>query len=240
MEKMWLTNGGNLFRLHPGYAFGKYYFQKPDGEFIREVTDSYAKYLLENCLEIEVSNPPTHPDFFPTWHFIKSVKVLDDFTDWHTDRCRNGGNYSFHTYHDWYVAQYPDGSWRFAFVKRYSTSAEFEFDELNGTFQSDLGTLYISNGVNCPQYSSQKGIEWKNNEKFYTSPEMLEKIATMSSFEHLWNEIFEYIPSRWDEDEEEIQEGLSFSLKKQIVTRLKELGVEKKKKPTRGQRRNRR
>lgn len=239
MEKCFLTNGGNLLRFH--LELNKFYFQRPDGEFIREVSNNEAEFLSQNCLEVDVHFPNEHPEFLPTWHFIKSARVLDDYSSFKPETSNNGGDYSFHTYHDWYVAKYPDGSWKFAFVERYSTSAEFEYDELAGSFQSDLGTLYLSNGIDCPQYASQAGIEWVNGEKFYTSSEVLEKIAAISSFEHLWNEVSEYILSRWDEEEEEgfVKKALSFSDKKAIITRLKELGVTKKDfKPSfRGQRR---
>lgn len=222
MEKMFLTNGGNLLRFHPTK---KFYFQKPDGEFIREVSDSEAQYLCQNCLEIEVYNTHEHPEFFPTWYFVKSIQVIQDNSNYRWETCNDGGNYSFKTYHDWYVAKYPNGEWKFAFVERHSTSADFEYDDLVGRFQSDLGELHISNGMGCPTYSSQRGIEWKDGEKFYTSSEVLEKIATMSSFEDMWNEEYEFIPSRWDEGEEgaEIRKALSFSDKKDIITRLKEL-----------------
>lgn len=237
MEKMFLTNGGNLLRFHP--TFDKAYFQKPSGEFIREVYDSEAEYLRQNCLEIECS--VEHPKFLPTWHFIKSVLVVQDNSNYRWETCCNGGNYSFQTYHDWYVAKYPDGSWKFAFVERYSTSAEFEYDELAGNFQSDLGTLYLKNACEpCPSYSSQRGIEWRDEQEFYSSEEVVEKIGQVASFFDLWNEQYEYIPSRWDdEDEAEIVIGLSFSLKKEIITRLKELGVTRQdSKPSlRGQRR---
>ena len=234
MEKCFLTNGGNLLRFHPSE---KFYFQKPDGEFIREVSNNEAEFLCQNCLEVDVHHPNEHPEFLPTWHFIKSVRVLDDYSNFRAETSNNGGDYSFATYHDWYVAKYPDGSWKFAFVERHSTSAEFSYDALTGSFQSDLGTLYISNGIDCPSYSSQAGIEWKDGEKFYTSSEVLEKIGTIASFYDLWNEVYEYLPSRWDdEDKEYTRSALSFSDKKEIITRLKKLGVEKVKPSHRGRR----
>lgn len=244
MEKAFLTNGGNLLRHFETSLIGtngvgakRFYFQKPNGEFIREVSDSEAEYLCQNCLEVQVTLPPEIPEFLPTWYFVKSIQVIQDDSNWKPETCRNGGNYSSHTYHDWYVAQYPDGKWKFAFVERHTTSADFAYDEIKGEFQQDLGTLYLSNTENQNFYQSQAGIEWKDGEKFYTSSEVLEKIANMSSFSDLWNEMFEYIPSKWDEDEEFVKKALSFSDKKRIITLLKELGVEKIK-PSHGGRRN--
>lgn len=239
MEKMCLTNGGNLFRFHPS---NKFYFQKPNGEFIREVSDSEAEFLCQNCLEVDVHFPNEHPEFLPTWHFVKSIQVVQDNSNYRWETSNNGGNYSFQTYHNWYVAKYPNGEWKFAFVEKHTTSAEFGYDELNGRFQQDLGYLCLSNVAdNKGQYQSQAGIEWIGGEKFYSSEEVLEKVGTMSSFEDMWTEQYEYIPSRWDKDEAEIVVGLSFSLKKKIITRLKELGVTRQdKKPSlRGQRRGR-
>lgn len=239
MEKCFLTNGGNLLRFHPSE---KFYFQKPNGEFIREVSSEEAEYLSQNCLEIEVNNPSKHPEFLPTWHFVKSVRVLDDYSNYRWETCTNGGDYSFHVYHDWFVAKYPDGSWKFAFVERHFTSAEFSYDELAGSFQSDMGYLCLSNVADRREYNSQKGIEWKDGEKFYTSSEVLEKIGNIANFSDLWNEEYLYIPSRWDdEDKEYTRPALTFSDRKQIVERLKELytllgGYEVKTKSSRGNR----
>ena len=246
MEKMFLTNGGNLLRFH--LDLKKFYFQRPDGEFIREVSDSEVQYLCQNCLEIDVHFPNEHPEFFPTWYFVKSIQVIQDNSNYRWETCNNGGNYSFKTYHDWYVAFSPDGSWKFAFVERHSTSADFEYDELVGRFQSDLGELHISNGMGCPTYSSQRGIEWTEEGKLYTSSEVLEKLGTISSFKDMWNEEYEFIPSEWDDEYDPnvpYQSGytvnaLTFTQKKEIITRLKELGVTKEKRPVRGQHRGRR
>ena len=237
MEKCFLTNGGNLLRFHPSK---KFYFQKPNGEFIREVSSEEAEYLSQNCLEIEVNNPSKHPDFLPTWKFIKSVRVLDDYSSWKPGTSDNGGDYSFHTYHDWYVCKYPNGEWKFAFVERYSTSAEFEYDELAGSFQQDLGYLCLSNVIdNMGQYRSQAGIEWKDGQKVYGVDEVLEKIAFFASFSDLWKEQYEYIPPYWEKEVGFVKNALSFSDKKEITTRLKELGVTRQdSKPSpRGQRR---
>lgn len=230
MEKMFLTNGGNLLRFHPT---NKFYFQKPNGEFIREVSNSEAEFLCQNCLEVDVHFPHEHPEFLPTWHFVRSILLIDDYSNYRAGTSCNGGDYAFHTHHDWYVSKYPDGSWKFAFVECFSTSAEFSYDELAGSFQSDLGYLCLSNGVDCPSYSSQAGIDRIDGEKVYGVEEVLEKIGTMSCFEDMWNEVYEYIPSRWEDEDEDYstKPSLSFQGKKEIITCLKELGIEKSHKP---------
>lgn len=226
--KSFLTKSGNIL---VACTNGKYCFLNPSLEFIREVSESEGEYLSDMCLEINF-NVQLHSQVtkyllgleFPTWHFVKSILVLQDNSNYKWETSNNGGNYAFQTYHDWYVAQYPDGKWKFAFIENHSTSAEFSYDELAGSFQNDLGTLYLSNAVNAPHYSSQAGIEWSGNEKSYTSSEVLEKIGTIADLSDLWGEIYEYIPSRWDEEEEGYTiNGLSFSDKKDIVIRLKEL-----------------
>ena len=70
MEKCFLTNGGNLLRHFETSLIGtngvgakRFYFQKPNGEFIREVSDSEAEYLCQNCLEVQVTLPPEIPEF---------------------------------------------------------------------------------------------------------------------------------------------------------------------------------
>lgn len=230
--KTFLTRGGNILLQDIN---GKFSFHNPSLEFIREVSQNEGNYIL--------SNEPTkiqvicklHSEFakycvglgeFPTWYFIKSVLVLDNYSNFRAETSCNGGDYSFSTYHDWYVAQYPDGSWKFAFVERHSTSAEFSYDELARSFQNDLGCLNISNIMGEPMsYQCQQARWWDGEEVHYYSEEVLEKTATMSCFEDMWTEVYEYIPSRWNEDDKgRTYVGHSFADKKQIITRLKELG----------------
>ncbi len=228
MEKCFLTKSGNIL---VACTNGKYCFINPSLEFIREVSESEGEYLSDMCLEIEF-NVQLHSQVtkyllgleFPTWHFVKSILVVQDNSNYRWETSNNGGNYAFQTYHDWYVAKYPNGSWKFAFVERHSTSAEFSYTELGGTFDSNLGNCYITNVEGNMAYTM--GCS--------SHDDVLEKIATMSSFENMWTEQYEYVPSRWDEDDEgEVTIGLSFSLKKEIITGLKGLGVTRQdKKPS--------
>lgn len=199
---------------HP--TFDKAYFKKPSGEFIREVSDSEAEFLCQNCLEIECS--VEHPKFLPTWYFIKSVRVLDDYFSWKPGTSDNGGDYSFHTFRDWYVAKYPNGEWKFAYVERHSSSAEFSFDELAGRFQPNLETLTLLN-------TEEQSFYWAQSPSVIE--EILEKIAFFASFSDLWNEEYEYIPPYWEKEEGFVKNALSFSDKKEVITRLKEVGVTK-------------
>lgn len=222
MFKTYLTKGGNIL-LHD--VKGRFSFHTPELDFIREVSQGEGEWILSNHpVEIEILRQENHFDLhisgnseFPIWHFIKSVCVQDDYTNFKSETCNNGGNYSFHTFHDWYVAKYPNGEWKFAFVERHSTSADFSYTELGGNFDPNPGTLYLTN-ANMATYSM--GCS--------SHDDVLEKIGTIASFSDLWSEMYEYIPSKWDdEDEGYIKPALFFSDKKEIITRLKELGVEK-------------
>lgn len=240
--KCFLTKSGNIL---VACTNGKYCFLNPSLEFIREVSQSEGEYLSDMCLEIEF-NVQIHSQVtkyllgleFPTWHFIKSILVVEDYSNYKWETCNNGGNYSFQTYHDWYVAKYPDGKWKFAFVERHTTSAEFSYDELAGSFQNDLGCLNISNIMGEPMsYQCQQAKWWDGEEVHYYSEEVLEKIAIVSSFEGMWNEMYYYIPSKWDEEEYTDPanqcSALSFTNKKEIISRLKKLGVTRQdKKPS--------
>lgn len=218
MEKCFLTNGGNLLRFHN--TLEKYYFQKPSGEFIREVSNSEAEYLAAQCIEIQ-GNFPDHPEFFPTWYFIKSICVEEDYSNYKPETSSNGGDYAFYRYEDWFMTKYPSGEWKFACVIRHGTSAEFSYDELGGGFQSDLGWLYISNGVDCPSYNSQQGKSWEGEEVYYSTNEVLEKVGEISTFQHLWKAVTTVYYS--EEERKEIP--LTFTEKKEIVSKIKEIHI---------------
>ena len=216
--KSFLTKSGNIL---VACTNGKYCFLNPSLEFIREVSESEGEYLSDMCLEINF-NVQLHSQVtkyllgleFPTWHFIKSVLIVDDYSNYRAETPCNGGDYAFHTYHDWYVAKYPDGSWKFAFVKRHSTSAEFSYTELGGTFDSNPGNCYITNVEGNIAYTM--GCS--------SHDDVLEKIGSISTFEDMWNEMYYYIPSKWDEEcEGYTRPALSFSEKKEIITRLKDI-----------------
>lgn len=229
MKRFNLTEGGNLLRFHQ--TLKKPYFESPKGEFIREVSCDEFDYLCQNGILCESWDErlEIEPEFLPTWHFLKSVNVLDDFSDYQSETSCNGGNYSFIHFHDWFVAKYPDGKWKFAFIERYSTSSEFSYDELAGKFQSDLGEIYLSNVEGDFTYQTQIGRVWdEKNECFYSSiPEVVEKIGTISDFHYLWTEFYHYLPSEFNEDDvEKHYPALSLTDKKEIVSKLMEFGCD--------------
>lgn len=226
---MILTEGGNLLRFHE--TLKKPYFQSPRGEFLRECSNDEFDWLCREGVLVETWDArfEDEPKEFPAWHFLKSVRVMDDFTDYQAGTSSNVGNYSFNHFHDWYVAKYPDGKWKFSFVENYSTSAEFNFDELAGKFQSDLGEIYLSNCRSQDSYRTQIGRIWDEESECwtYSVPEVVEKIGTISDFNHLWNEFYHYLPSKIGMHEEEKHyPALSLTDRKEIVSILKELGCD--------------
>lgn len=222
-----ITENGNILRNSPQGM----YFQTPKGDFLRECSKAEGAYLTDNdlLLEAEIEFPNNHPENFPTWHCITTVMIINDKRDYRWETSVNGGNYSFATYHDWFVAKMPNGKWQFRFVEHHSTSSEFAFDELSGNFQNNLGTFYPINTEGNVSYQSQIGRGWDDENSIPTNyvDEVLEKISVTAEFEVLWNEEYTYIPSRWDEDSEEYSEpALKFTQKKQIISRLRELGCD--------------
>jgi hypothetical protein len=62
MEKMILTDGGNLLR----HCELGWYFQKPNGEFLREVSENEATFLAKNGHEIDF-HFPNFTEKFSVW-----------------------------------------------------------------------------------------------------------------------------------------------------------------------------
>jgi hypothetical protein len=224
-EKMILSDGGNLLR----YCELGWYFSKPNGEFIRQVSNGEGDWLSRYGHEIDFHFPQPHPQFFPKWEFIASVRVTDDFSNFRAETSCNGGNYSFATFEDWFVAKFSNGDWKFMSVTRHSTSAEFSYDELFGSFQTDLGTVNISNSSELVSYLSQSGKSWNEETEsyHYEIEEVLEKFGEYREFPELWTSQYNYFPSKWDEDDRKFDHpALKFSDKKEILIKLKELGCD--------------
>jgi hypothetical protein len=235
-NKTWLTKGGNILLKD---VDGKYSFHNSELNFLREVSKSEGDYLVSTEPVEIIVQAGLYSKFtefcigigdFPIWIFIKSIHVTQDNSNYRWETCNNGGDYSFQTYHDWYVAQYPDRTWRFAYVETHYTSAEFSYDELTGSFQQDMGNLHLSNVKDGKCYYSQAGVEWIDGEKLYTSTEVLEKIGEISTFEHMWKSEYVYYSSKFEDDNYESfpisSPALTFSDKKEIVRMLKNLGVD--------------
>lgn len=224
-ESCILTNGGNLLRC---CDLG-FYFQKPYGTFLREVSEQEATYVSRHGLSIDIEFINPHPSKFPIWKHIRTDRVMVDNSNYKWETCNNGGNYGFSTFESWFVAKVND-EWVFRYINHHSTTADFEYDELSNQFKQGLGgNLHIINTdidlrflTQCQYYDSE------SESVIYDVSEPLEKYSEVGSFEQLWNSVTNYYGSKWDdEDEDHEYPTLTFSDKKLIIERLREIGVQR-------------
>jgi len=222
MEKMILTDGGNLLR----YCELGWYFQKPNGEFIREVSEDEAAFLTKNGHEIDFHFPNEHPTEFPVWKFLKSVRTCNDYSNYKAETSCNGGDYAHYVNQDWFVGK-VNGKTVFRYVPRFATSSEFGYDELAGNYQQDLGAFHVSNASVPERYITQCQY-WDQDiqENVYDVHEVLEKISEIGTFEQFWNATCVHIPSKYEPDEELEYPTLSMTSKKEILEKLKEFGID--------------
>ena len=223
---MILTDGGNLLR----HCELGWYFQKPNGEFIREVSEDEAIFLTKNGHEIDFHFPKEHPTEFPVWKFIKSIRTCNDYYNYKAETSFNGGNYAHFVNQDWFVAK-VNGKTVFRYVYRFATSSEFGYDELSGKYQQDLGTFHVENVEYNRFYASWYKTQcqyWDEDlqENVYDLYEVLEKISEVGTFNQLWKASCVHIPSRYEPNEELEYPALSMTSKKQILKKLKNFGIE--------------
>lgn len=188
MEKVLITQNGNFLRHNP--ETDKFYFQTPTGTFLREVTHSEAEELGPKLLYAEVQDLNQHPEV-PNWQFLFSVPVSNDFSNYQANSSRNGGNYSFHQHAAIFTA-IVNGMRKFRVLFHFSTSAEFEYDELTGEFQTGLDVRFILNSNN------QFRLETQSESNF-----ILEQISQEISIDDILKLECHYIPSWLDEDDAE-------------------------------------
>lgn len=219
---MILTDGGDLLR----HCDLGWYFQKPNGEFLREVSEDEAVFLSKNAHEIDFNFPNEHPIEFPVWKFIKSVRMCNDYSNYKAETSCNGGNYSFARFEDWFVGK-VNGKTVFRYVNRHTTSAEFPYDELTGNFQHDLRSIHVINANVPERYITQcQYLDQELQENVYDVYEVLERISDIGTFQQLWNVTCIDIPSRFESEENEAEyPALSVTDKKRIVHKLKDFGI---------------
>lgn len=204
-------------------------FLTNSGEFVRNCSIDEFDYLTKQVglVEITRASGSTFPLFeipkTTKWHFIESVKVVQDDSNYRQGTSCNGGDYSFTTTRDFF-ARNMGGNWQFAFIDWMQTSAEFGYDEISGQFQNDIVHLYLEDCYNHNGY--QVRAERLDEDGFWDDQyQVVEKLATMTSFEEMMATSFKYIPSRYD-DEGEGYEGaaLSHEAKEKIIDTLKQVG----------------
>lgn len=237
--KVHITDNGNLLIFHP--VLKKYYFSKPNGDFIREVSNLEGEYLETVCLPVTLEDTyNSYPEFLPIWHNVITIKVTDDYSKYKPETSNNGGDYSFHTFRDWFVGKFPDNTWKFAVIEIHSTSAEFSYDELFANFSTDLGTVMLINTENQNLYTSHAGVTWTSEGKVYHVEDVLEKVGMIDDFKSMWNTSYMFIPEDGSNLDITYSPALNLSHKKEVISRLRSLGITHPKKKSRNLKRNRR
>lgn len=231
--KTFLTRSGILAQANDK-GNGSFYaaFFSNSGEFRRECTIEEFEYLESILQEIQIPKNEIWKRIcdafgnFPVWHKIATITVVDDYSNYEAGRSCNGGNYSYHTTQEWFAALVPTSKgreWKFRRVDSFSTSAEFCYDKLSGSFQQDLGQLVVTNCSYRIAYRTQTG----RNEDGYLLDEykVLEQISEEGTFADLWNKAYTCIEKK-EEDGYECM-ALRLSDKKALLKELKELGWER-------------
>lgn len=208
-----LTNNGNLAvvvkeaRVEDGQSEIQYCaFISPKGEWLRECTAQEFKNVAENAMfriedtfMLQESFDKVLPQHPPVWEFMGSIRVEEDYSSYKPETCNNGGDYAFYTNLDVYFTTI-NGKAVIRGVTRYSTSAEFDYDELNASFQQNLTDCQVLNAEqNLPNYG-------KAQMRYYTQgydTTFLEQISQVYKLEDIYNLTCEVIEK---DDEGEIQE----------------------------------
>lgn len=177
-----LTNNGNIAVVVREEDKVQYCaFISPKGEWMREATYSEVSAIAFNyALQLAVCS--INDEFFgeklpqqaPTWEFMGSIRIEEDYSSYKPDTCNNGGDYAFYTSLDMYHTMI-NGKSVIRGVTRYSTSAEFEYDELNGGFQSRCSSYQLLNAEG--KYYYTQGYE----------AGFLEQISQVYKLEDIYN-----------------------------------------------------
>lgn len=199
-----LTNNGNLAvvvkeaRVEDGQSEVQYCaFISPKGEWLRECTyEEVTNVAFNNKLPLADLQPVRDfldnvmPEKAPVWKFIGRVRVEEDYSSYKPETCNNGGDYAYYTSLDVYYT-YINNKVVIRGVTRYSTGAEFDYDELNASFQQNLTDCQVLNAGQLRYYT--QGYDTC----------FLEQISQVHKLENIYNLTCEVI----EKDEEgEIQE----------------------------------
>lgn len=209
-----LTNNGNIAVVVKEEDKVVYCaFISPKGEWLREATGNevanvaYGNRLpLADLQMVREFFDEVLPQHAPTWEFMGSIRIEEDYSSYKPETSCNGGDYAFYTSLDIYHATI-NGKAVIRGVTRYSTSAEFSYDELNGSFQTNLTNCEVLN----TNYQYIIGSEVFSKTASYDSQGydtcFLEQISQVYKLEDIYNLTCEVI----EKDEEgEIQEWECF------------------------------
>lgn len=147
-----LTNNGNIavvVREEDNILYCA--FITPKGEWLREATyqefeniAQNAMFLVKDAYLMEETFETYLPEHAPIWEFVGSIRVEEDYSSYKPETGCNGGDYAFYTSLDVYHSMI-NGKSIIRGVTRYSTSAEFEYDELSASFQINLTCCEVLN-----------------------------------------------------------------------------------------------
>lgn len=223
MTRIFLTRTGLLATNHKAdNSLVNAAFFTNEGRFVRQSTISEAIYLVE---EIELQPIKLIPykeetDLagfmcsklgMPKWEHVISVRVTDD------SKTLN-----------WFVCTMPNGEHQFRVVTTYSTSAELEFDQLSGAFEQGLGKLIIENAQAKFTTLTSRNKDGDIEDHYV----MLEEISEPCTFADMWNQKYLYVPSQEDVypgTNEYIRDAFTFTQRKEIVSKLRDLGLSRPK-----------
>lgn len=148
--KTYLTKNG-LLVVREDASF----FTSNSGEFRRIATADEVDYLISFLEEVSIKADPImrkegRKQFpaklenmvVPLWHHLWSISN-DDYSRYKPGTCSNGGDYSYHESKHFF-ARKINGEWEIRALTTHSTSAEFSYDELSGSFQSNLDRVELA------------------------------------------------------------------------------------------------
>lgn len=151
-NRFFLTNNGSVLVFNGNESF----FSNVNGELIRQCTGGEFDYLSSVCPEIAFIKEELRFQnvLLPKWEPITSALTMADYTDYDSRFCNNGGNYSF-SVTSYFFRAIVNGEFVIRRLDIGGTSAEFEYDEINCSFQSGLSGLTCINAVGCPTVFTQ-------------------------------------------------------------------------------------
>lgn len=186
-----LTNNGNIAVVVKEEDNILYCaFITPKGEWLREATYEEVQHIADNAMfrvedafMMQENFDICLPEHAPIWEFMGSIRIEEDYLSYKPETCCNGGDYAFYTNLDVYCTTINDKV-VIRGVTRYSTSAEFEYDELNGSFQTNLTdcqvlNAYADNGNDTVRFS------WYSSQGYDTC--YLEQISQVYKLENIYN-----------------------------------------------------
>lgn len=202
-----LTNNGNIAiavkeaRVEDRQSEVQYCaFISPKGEWLRECSyeefaniKNNAMFAVNDAYFMTKSFDTVMPEKAPVWKFVGRIRVEEDNSSYKPETCNNGGDYAFYTSLDVYHATI-NGKVVIRGITRYSTSAEFDYDELKASFQTNLTNCQVLNAY------ADNG-SWYSTQGYDTT--FLEQISQVYKLEDIYNLTCKVI----EKDEEgEIQE----------------------------------